>query len=232
MLKTIFSLIHKKQLTHDVFALTYRCDDLARETPKAGQYVLFQLAPGLNRAYSMASFTEDTFTLIIKRVPDGKGSPLICDAEIGSVFAGMLPLWHFVLRETPFSKCFIGTGTWFAPLYCQLLWASNFIQKPEKIAFVFGVRSFIDSFYESEISEIGQEFSLFQYTQYFSREPSLWASHKSPQLQGYVTDWITKENILPYQEFYVCGSPAMVKSAREKLEALHVAKESIFFEQF
>jgi ferredoxin-NADP reductase len=35
-----------------------------------------------------------------------------------------------------------------------------------------------------------------------------------------------------FEEFYLCGSPAMVKSAREKLEALGVAKEDIFWEQF
>jgi NAD(P)H-flavin reductase len=47
-----------------------------------------------------------------------------------------------------------------------------------------------------------------------------------------VTDWITEENIASFQEFYICGSPAMVKSAREKLEALGVKKESIFFEPY
>lgn len=82
---------------------------------------MFQLAPGLNRSYSLASFTLTTFTLVIKRVEEGKGSYIICDAEMGQVFSGMLPLGHFVLRDTPVSKCFIGTGTGFAPLYCQML---------------------------------------------------------------------------------------------------------------
>jgi len=35
-----------------------------------------------------------------------------------------------------------------------------------------------------------------------------------------VTDWITAENIADFDEFYLCGSPVMVKSAREKLEML------------
>jgi NAD(P)H-flavin reductase len=50
--------------------------------------------------------------------------------------------------------------------------------------------------------------------------------------QGYVTDWITPESIVPYSEFYICGSPAMVKGAREKLDTLGIAKEQIFWEQF
>ncbi len=111
MLKTQFTLIAKRSITHDVYELIYSCSDLAKDTPKSGQYVMFQLAPGLNRSYSIASFTIDTFTLVIKRVTEGKGSSIICDAPIGQVFSGMLPLGHFVLRDTPVSKCFIGTGT-------------------------------------------------------------------------------------------------------------------------
>lgn len=80
---------------------------------------MFQLAPGLNRAYSLASYTTDTFTLIIKRIPDGRGSPMICDAEVGSILHGIISIGHFILKDTPKSKCFIGTGTGFAPLYCQ-----------------------------------------------------------------------------------------------------------------
>lgn len=47
-----------------------------------------------------------------------------------------------------------------------------------------------------------------------------------------MTDWITSENISKYEEFYICGSPAMVKGAREKLEELGIEKEKIFFEQY
>jgi ferredoxin-NADP reductase len=40
------------------------------------------------------------------------------------------------------------------------------------------------------------------------------------------------QNLEQYEEYYICGSPAMVKGAREKLEALGIAKEDIFWEQF
>ena len=147
MLKTQFTLTDKKQLTHDVYELTYSCNDIVKEYPKHGQYVMFQLAPGLNRAYSIASFEGETFTLIIKRIPDGRGSPLICDAEVGATFSGMLPLGHFVLQDNSRSKCFIGTGTGFAPVYCQALGCRGLQELPldkggwgdfsPKIAFVF-----------------------------------------------------------------------------------------------
>ena len=137
MLRAHITLIGKKQLTHDVFELTYSCSDLKNEAPKPGQYVMFQLAPGLNRAYSIAIIRELDFTLIIKRIPEGRGSPIICDAEIGSTFNAMIPLGHFTLKDTPRSKCFIGTGTGFAPVYCQMLAASTLAHKPNRTIFIF-----------------------------------------------------------------------------------------------
>ena len=99
------------------------------------------------------------------------------------------------------------------------------------LAFIFGVRSFIDAFYEDEIQNLEKHFENFEYYQYFSRESEFQKSEHNKQ-QGYVTDWITQENISKYEEFYLCGSPAMVKWGREKLEALGIQKENIFWEQF
>lgn len=137
MLRTTIILTAKKQLTHDVFELTYSCPDIEKESPKPGHYVMFQLAPGLNRAYSIAIIRERDFTLIIKRISEGRGSPIICDAPIGTIFSAMIPLGHFLLRDTPRSKCFIGTGTGFAPVYCQMLASSTSPNKPSRTTFIF-----------------------------------------------------------------------------------------------
>jgi NAD(P)H-flavin reductase len=73
----------------------------------------------------------------------------------------------------------------------------------------------------------------FEYVQYYSREENFEEMSKNHESRtGYVTDWITPESIVQYEEYYLCGSPAMVKSAREKLESLGVKKEDIFWEQF
>lgn len=218
-----------------MYELIYSCPSMLAEYPKHGQYVMFQLAPGLGRAYSIASFEWETFTLIIKRIPDGRGSPIICDAEIGTVFSGMLPLGHFVLQDNNRTKCFIWTGTGFAPVYCQALGHSMREEKANKIAFVFWVRALEDSFYEEEILELGKSFENFEYVQYFSRVSDFSPKNEIPNTiysSWYVTDWINPERVKEYEEYYLCGSPAMVKSAREKLEALGVAKEDIFWEQF
>lgn len=95
----------------------------------------------------------------------------------------------------------------------------------QEIAFLYGVREQKDSFYREEMKELSQELSLSYY-------PFLSGDSQEYATSGYVTDWITEENIASFQEFYICGSPAMVKSAREKLETLWIKKESIFFEPY
>ena len=113
-----------------------------------------------------------------------------------------------------------------------MLASSRSLEKPQKVLFDFWVRGFADAFYEDEISEIGKQFETFEYVQYFSRESSFEWDIDHLQKTGYVTDWITEESVKWYEEYYICGSPAMVKSAREKLEALGIEKSDILWEQF
>ncbi len=86
---------------------------------------------------------------------------------MGQVFSGMLPLGHFVLRDTQVSKCFIGTGTGFAPLYCQMLECRGLLSR---VAFVFGVRELHDVFHADEIRELALAIPEFEYIPYLSRE--------------------------------------------------------------
>lgn len=223
MKKLTVILIGKTQLTHDVFELTYSLPENPSIEP--GQYMMFQLEPGLNRAYSIAAFSETECTLIVKRMEEGKGSPRICDANIGDTFQVMIPLGHFVLKNTPVSKCFIGTGTGFAPLFAQIK-ATAQGKITSSVGFIFWVRSKEDLFYEETIQQFASEFSNFEYVHFLSRDEVEWYQ------KWYVTDWITAQNTAKYNEFYICGSPVMVKDARAKLEWLGIPKEAIFFEQF
>lgn len=94
-----------------------------------------------------------------------------------------------------------------------------------KVAFLYGVREERDFFYLEEMSIFKERLDL-DLLPYLSRDDKEYAT------RGYVTDWIKEENIMPYEEFYLCGSPTMVKDAREKLEILGVQKEQIFWEQY
>lgn len=224
VVKSVFKLLSKRPLTHDVFELRF-ASSVPLES-KAGEYVIFDLAQGVKRAYSIAFRGEDSsFGFIVKRVEGGAGSPILCGLEIGDEIGGMGPMGHFTLRETDVSKCFIGTGTGFAPLYYQLLDSAKRGYRA-KMAFVFGVREKQDVFYVEESEDLAREFPEFVSLRYLSR------SEEPGFEKGYVTDFVTAENVAGYQEFYLCGSPAMVKDARAKLAELGVPKENVFFEQY
>lgn len=164
---------------------------------------------------------------------------MLCEAKIGDKFIGLFPLGHFVLQERISNKFFIGTGTGFAPLYYQICKAieNNF---SGKIHFVFGVRFTKDNFYLEKIQELQKIHKNFSYSLYFSQEKNFEnsadivknSSGKFSVQSGYVTDFLTVENLENYDEFYICGSPAMVKSAKEKLLLLGKNSENIFSEQY
>lgn len=224
IVKSSFTLRAKRELTRDVFELVF--ESSVPSESKAGEYVIFDLAPGVKRAYSIAFRGDDgSFGFVVKKVEGGAGSPVLCGLEVGAEIGGMGPMGHFTLRETDVAKCFIGTGTGFAPLYYQLLDCAK-RGYDSKMAFVFGVREAEDVFYQDESAELASKFSDFVSLRYLSR------SEKPGFEKGYVTDFLTAENVAPYAEFYLCGSPAMVKDSRAKLSELGIPKESVFFEQY
>lgn len=137
----------------------------------------------------------------------------------------MGPIGHFVLSDSPSESCLIGTGTGFAPLYAMILALSE-KSMSHRTHFVFGVREAKDLFYLDILDSLSKKHSNFTYDLYLSRE------EKEGMKNGYVTDVITEDAAKAFKTFYLCGSPAMVKDSREKLEALGVAKESIKFEQY
>lgn len=94
------------------------------------------------------------------------------------------------------------------------------------MAFVFGVRTLEDVFYEDELRALSPAFSELVLRKYLSRSDA-------PGFEkGYVTDFLISKNVAEYAEFYVCGSPTMVKDVRTKLAELGISKENVFFEQY
>ncbi len=191
-----------------------------------GQYTLFLLPVSkLRRAYSIGYSDGRIFTYIIKQVENGVGSTEICSLKIGDTITGMIPLGHFMLKKNNTPKLFIGTGTGFAPLHFQIrsMMDSN-IETP--LLFIFGIRTKSDIFYTEKLNQMKEQYPMFDYRIYLSQEDV------KDTLLGRVTDFLITENITPYGEFYICGSPAMVKDTREKLERCGIEKEKVFFEQF
>lgn len=221
---TPFILTAKRALTHDVFELTFTSE---APTCNPGQFILFTLPSGLKRAYSVAWQSGKEWIFIIKRLEDGKGgSKEICDLPLNISITGLGPTGHFVVSENPdMARCFLGTGTGFAPLYFQI---KALLEKNplSRITFVFGVRNLADIFYTEEIQALQKNAPNLVYIPYLSRE------NAEGYTQGYVIDFLPNINTDTYDEFLLCGSPAMVNDARRILAEKSIEADRVRFEQY
>jgi NAD(P)H-flavin reductase len=138
---------------------------------------------------------------------------------------GTNPAWHFTLQNNNKNKLFIWTGTWFVPLYNQILYSiKNNLDCNLKL--LFWARRISDLFYLTELEKLKSENSNFDFEIFLSREPN--TTYNS----GYVTDYLTEEKVQKYEEFYICWIPALIDSSVEILKNNSVNTENIFTEKY
>ena len=221
-----FTITEKIELTHDVYEMSFETEE--KIDMDYGQFVTFIL-PGIGgRSYSVLESIWNTIKLIIKKVElsdSGRwGSIFICDSKVGDVLQWVGPAGHFVLQRNEKNKLFIGTGTGLVPLYNQILWVNELNINCE-MKMLFWVRRENDLFYIGELNSLSEK-DNFSYKVYTSRE-KVWDYN-----EGYVTKFLTKENVKKFWEFYICGMPAMVDACEKKLKELWVDSETIFSEKY
>lgn len=221
-----FSLTQKVKLTPDVFWLEFSSTQ-AITPPIEWQFLTFLLPNWLGgRAYSILNYKNNTFELIIKRLENGKwGSKYLCDLPVWSEVKWVGPAGHFVLQNNPKNKLFLGTGTWFVPLYYQIIWSIE-KQLDCQMKFIFWVREKRDMFYEQELRELSEGNSNFSYDLCLTQE------NISGYHFGRITSKVDENLVKNYEEFYICGSPAMVDDMVQKLQSFKVDTKQIFTEKY
>lgn len=222
-----WKLIDKILLAPDIYELHY--DIWEKKEFLAWQFITFIL-PNIGwRAYSILKLEWSIIILIIKRWSDliwwRGGSMALCDANIWEEFKCVGPAWHFTLTGTDTTRCFLWTGTWFVPLYNQILW-SLIRWDTSQIKLVFWVRTKEDLFYLTELQKLSVKYPHFSFVLYLSRE------NTDDTIKWYVTDFLTSENIDIYNEYYICGAPAMIDSCGKKLSDVWFPQKNIFFEKY
>lgn len=223
------TLIKKIALTEDVFELHYELPD--EKTMKAGQFMTFIL-PGIGgRSYSILELHGKIAILVIKRWPvelGGRGGSIkLCDARVWENFSFVGPSGHFTLSTKNCSRCFIGTGTWLVPLYSHIL-EGLALDTWKKYQLVFGVRHLKDFYYIDRFEALKQQYpDTFFYHLVVSRDPA-----EGVIRSGYVTDFLTANTFADFEEYYLCGAPAMIEGCQKRLTELGVSWENIFFEKY
>jgi Na+-transporting NADH:ubiquinone oxidoreductase subunit F len=223
----LFTVKNKKALTHDVYEIAFEWEN--NITMKPWQFVTFIIDKIWGRAYSILEIREKRIVLIIKKreIENGGrwGSKYICEMNIWDTLKWVGPAGHFLLQENEKNKLFIGTGTGLVPLYSQIIGS---LEKKQNwsLHLIFWVRTQADLFYVEQLQAIQQQHSNFSFSLYLSKEDIEWTQ------RWYITDFLTQENLKNFEEFYICGTPAMIDSTVDKLKSLWMQEDSIFLEKY
>jgi ferredoxin-NADP reductase/DMSO/TMAO reductase YedYZ heme-binding membrane subunit/rubredoxin len=182
------------------------------------QYVVFVWCDAdgeFSRSYSIARHTEwRHFTFLVKISEHGRGGRLLShlptwtQIQIRGVFG------NFVLQDTPLPKVFIATGTGLAPIYKMITHCPPETQK----SLYFTVATAAELFYVEQLKQI-PDLDLHIHV---TRE----------RVDGYLQGRVDVDAITatPDTEWYLCGSPHMVREATTKLIARGYAK--VYSEEF
>ena len=233
-----FKIIEKKNLTPDVYEITFEWEKDLEIKP--WQFVTFLLPEIGWRAYSILEQNWNKTVLIIKKRELENGwrwwSKYICEREVWEELKAVGPAGHFLLKENKKNKLFIGTGTWLVPLYNMII-AELEKKLKNKVYLTFWIREETDIFYIEQLEDIKKEYPNFDYEIYISRVKDLHKfklqNHDVNIHSWYTTNHLTKINISKFEEFYICWAPKMIESTVEKLENLWFkTNENIFYEKY
>ncbi len=232
-----FTLINKKNLTHNVYELVFKLEKEINMLP--WQFITFLIDWLWWRAYSILKIKSDKIILIIKKREISQWwrwwSKLICELKIWDKLKWVWPAGHFLLNENNNNKLFIWTWTWFVPLYNMIesLLENN---NKNKIELIFWIREEDDVFYLNELQNLKKKYSNFWFHLYISRVKDLHQFKlNNPWIiinSWYTTNFLTKQNIKDFSETYICWAPNMIESSIEKLKKLDFDEKNIYFEKY
>lgn len=222
----LFELKDKKNLTHNIYELTFEAEK--EIIFKNWQFITFLINVWW-RAYSILKNDWKNITLIIKKWLESEWwrwwSKFLCELNIWEKIKWVGPAGHFVLQNNNKNKLFIWTWTGFVPLYNQII--GGIQDNPDtKFKIIFGSRKSSDLFYLDELTELKQKYNNFDYEIYTSSEKNIEYNH------WYVTDFLKNEEIKNFEEFYICWIPVMIDSAKQSLIDLWFEENNIHTEKY
>ncbi|OGJ47887.1 hypothetical protein A2344_01005 [Candidatus Peregrinibacteria bacterium RIFOXYB12_FULL_41_12] len=218
-------LVSAKGLTADVKHFVFEAEE---DFPyESGQFVMVEITDGkdpsgVSRAYSIASAPDGKrFELLVKILPDGRGSQFLNGLQDGAVLNFKGPFGHF-LMDTSSKKdvLFVATGTGLAPIRAMI---NANISSGRNVKLFFGVRYLADIFMEEEFKDLGMNYKIC-----VSRPEGAYSG-----FVGRVTDLIEKTDF-DYKnlQVYICGSKQMSDSVRTYFLGKGVLPEDIKNEVF
>ncbi|WP_138999264.1 FAD-binding oxidoreductase [Rhodococcus zopfii] len=220
------------RLADTVVELVVRLPKSPRFSFRPGQYVRFRI-PGTAewRSYSMASGQRHNRRLAftIRLLPEGAMSDYLRNrAAVGDELEMEGPFGSFGLDEdSPGPVLMIAGGTGLAPML-SMLETLQTTRERHPIRLVFGCARMADLFHLDEI-EARRGFTTGLDVRVVVDEPT----DRSGILTGNPVSVLTPEDVAdPRSSAYLCGPPAMLDAAHERLQVLGMPRDRIHSEQF
>jgi CDP-4-dehydro-6-deoxyglucose reductase len=203
----------------------------------SGQFVTMDLPIGQKRlerwrSYSIANACQEDNLLefCIARLENGRASHYFFnELKKGAAIRFKGAEGHFYILPSGFQKdiVFICTGTGIAPFRAMI---QGIFQKNiphQSLHLIFGTRHNENLLYQKELNELSSIHTSFRYTPVLSREPS-YEGFKGHVHQVYESLYQNHLNI----NFYICGWQNMVDETRQRLTAMGVPNQQIFYELY
>lgn len=196
----------------------------------AGQYMNVHLEDGSVRSFSMASAPAGSqLDFHVRRVPGGN----FTDRRLAQLRAGdrldiTLPLGAFHYRSADYRPLIMAaTGTGLAPMRGIL---QSLMDDPDcpPVALYWGMRDEADLYLDEEIRSWGDRLYDFQYVPVLSRPDPGWTGRRGYVQQAVVQDFGSLEE----HALYLCGSPAMIRDARQLFLAHGASAAHIYTDSF
>ncbi len=163
---------------------------------KAGQRVRI-FYQTMDRDYTPVSAPADPeITFCIRKIDNGKFSPLLSTANIGTRFDISKPDGYFTFKPSPRPPVFVATGTGIAP-FCAMVRSGV-----TGFTLLHGVDSPHDLYYRSELKPAASSYIPCISGEY----PS-----SGEYFHGRVTDYLQKHLPPAQYDFYLCGRREMIR---------------------
>jgi MocE subfamily Rieske [2Fe-2S] domain protein len=196
------------------------------------------------RNYSMASnpHVEHRLRFNIRIFLPPRGQD--CNAGVGSSYVFSLkpgdqvkafgPVGDFCVKPGQREMLYIGGGAGMAPLRSHISYLLETLKTTRKISFWYGARSGRDVFYQDYFQNLAAAHENFQFHVALS-EPQADDARTWPV--GLIHEVVRREYLATHggaadRDYYLCGPPAMVQTARAMLKQGGVSPQQIAFDEY
>jgi benzoate/toluate 1,2-dioxygenase reductase component len=220
------SIISIEFLSSNIVKLKVKTCDGRKINFLSGQYANIEVPhSGKTRSYSFSTISEDELEFLVRLLPNGLMSNFLKEkAKIGDILKMSAPFGSFYLREAQNPILFFAGGTGIAPFLAMLESLAKQDSK-QQIHLFYGATT-DENLVELARLESFKKLLIFDYSVCVSVEKS------EKYANGFVTQWITKEQLPINYDAYICGPPTMVDAVKEAITREGILLSNFYMEKF